>query len=425
MQRRPKSTINAVRDKIKERENVSSATRGRIRWCRLSRCSCLFLGVSVVIFINFRNRSHLNVIYDQSHSTSVAKERFLLYYSHSGLTNQLMAIERAAKFAFATNRTLVLPPLLPHGTSNYSNYFSVFKPRTAGNKCQPYERYEKYIDIVRTDVEAASDSKIKFPSFLELFDFDDFSQKNGMKVIDMREFAKDPNKSDPTLWCTGGRHKIKTKMNPSCDGTNKTSFSDLVPQFQDACNSNQTVAVIGSAFVMPYPESLKRSSFSILPSQKFLSVIKKLHSRLPQNYTGVHIRFKDGLKIYNCDKPSVKEAYANILIDLKEQNVPSKGHIFIGNGNRLALECFNHHAKELYTASTVNDIIGSDKALKRAVDEIETEKGAIYIMLDQILIALAEKVSFQKIQTTAGTFQMRISHLHKVRDLLLNKMHAV
>lgn len=358
-----------------------------------------------------------------------AEDRFLLYYSHSGMTNQLVGLEAAAYFAFATHRTLVLPPVLPHHTAyQHDDAFSEFEPRAAGSKCAPYDFYEDYIDAVKTDVRKASDPEIKFPSFVELFDFDDLSQKTGLKVIDMRDFAKDPKNIDPTLWCTGEVNRIQTKMTPRCLSTNKTSFSDLVPQFQDVCGSDQRVAVIGSAFVMPYPEWLEskmvffheKPGFKELlyPSPKFLSVVKKIHSHLPLNYTGVHIRFKDNLEVDACDEVVVKETYNRVFDKLKQQNVPPNGYVLIGNGNEASLKCFKHHAKGSYNVSTVQDIIDSDEAIKLDVDEIEAENGTLLILLDQILIAMGDTIVLQKMGTTANTFQFRITQLHEMRDSL-------
>ena len=43
------------------------------------------------------------------------EEQFLLYYTHSGFSNQIFAFQRAAQLAWTVNRTLVLPPFYPTG----------------------------------------------------------------------------------------------------------------------------------------------------------------------------------------------------------------------------------------------------------------------------------------------------------------------
>ena len=41
-------------------------------------------------------------------------EQYLLYFSHSGFSNQLRGLQGAVRLALVTNRTLVLPPPLYH-----------------------------------------------------------------------------------------------------------------------------------------------------------------------------------------------------------------------------------------------------------------------------------------------------------------------
>ncbi|KAL9183055.1 hypothetical protein ACHAXT_004842 [Thalassiosira profunda] len=83
-------------------------------------------------------------------------------------------------FALATNRTLVLPPVLPHLTFRTKRLrFSQYKARAAGNQCGPYDAYQKFVKRVYTDAKAARDESTPFPSFLELFDFDDIESKTG------------------------------------------------------------------------------------------------------------------------------------------------------------------------------------------------------------------------------------------------------
>ena len=357
------------------------------------------------------------------------ENRYLLYYSHSGFTNQVISMETAAYLALATNRTLVLPPVLPHGTSEDDLVFSAFESRTAGSKCRPYDFYHKYIKTVQDDVQKASDPEILFPSLMELFDFNELTQKTGLNVVDMREFAKDSKNTNFTHWCTGAPNEIEKKMVPGCGKSEKLSFTDLVPQFQHTCGLDQRVAVIGSAFVIPAPEGVKKGLLGfkdmLTPSRNFLSLLNQIHSRLPADYAGVHIRFKDNLVVDTCDDPDVKEAYELVFRDLVKQKAAYKGHVLIGNCNRAALRCFHYHAQGRYTASTINDIIDNDEALQRMVDEIKLEKSTIYLLLDQILIALAEKVALRNVATTAGTFRSRIMLWHNRRDTILEKMHMV
>jgi hypothetical protein len=75
--------------------------------------------------------------------------KFLLYYTHSGFSNQLICLDQAASFALATNRTLVISPVRPHATfPEYRNdnlLFPEFEPAIEGGGCKPYINYHTYI----------------------------------------------------------------------------------------------------------------------------------------------------------------------------------------------------------------------------------------------------------------------------------------
>ena len=110
-------------------------------------------------------------------------DRFLLYYSHSGFANQLVGIRNAAEFAYATNRTLVLSPILPHFTSKPA-LFKGWKGRAAGSKCGPYHGYQRFLKMVEDDVDRMMLYNHAFPSSMEIIDFEDITKKTGLKVVD-------------------------------------------------------------------------------------------------------------------------------------------------------------------------------------------------------------------------------------------------
>ena len=145
--------------------------------------------------------------------------RYLLFYGHSGFSNQLIGMERVAYLALVTNRTLVLPPVLPHATSKKAKAqqsFPEFIARTSGIGCLPFDRYHGLVEVVKDDVKKARDPKLPFPSFMDLFDFKEF-KKAGLKVVDMTEFAKHKENTRFGRWCKGPKNEIEKKMIPYCD----------------------------------------------------------------------------------------------------------------------------------------------------------------------------------------------------------------
>ena len=81
-------------------------------------------------------------------------ERYLLFSSHSGISaNLLIGLERAADLAFASNCTLVLPPVLPHITAVADDLkYCKFTSKAAGSGCGPYAGYHKFVSHVRDHV---------------------------------------------------------------------------------------------------------------------------------------------------------------------------------------------------------------------------------------------------------------------------------
>jgi hypothetical protein len=366
--------------------------------------------------------------------------KFLLYYTHSGFSNQLICLDHAASFALATNRTLVISPVRPHNTfPEYRNdnlLFPEFEPAIAGGGCKPYINYHTYIKKVQEhDVKAASDPKAAYPSVMDLFDFGDIYQKTGLEVIDMREFAQRPENINITSWCTGEKEKIEGVMVPACEHSKNLDFSAIASHFQTVCGLDKRVAVIGSPFVLPAANgnySLKHYfENELMPSKSMLLLLKQIHSHFPEPYAGVAIRFKDNMKV-NCDDFEVERGYQQIFHNLLEKRAllekDATMFVLVSNGNVAALKCFRHHAqKEKYAVNvtTVNDIIDRDKTARRLMKSIKSEVSTIYLLLDQILVALANEVVYQKIQTSWSTFHMRILALHSHKETILEKMQQV
>jgi len=104
----------------------------------------------------------------------------------------------------------------------------------------------------------------------------------------------------------------------------------------------------------------------------------------------------------------------------------STHHILIGDGNKAASKCLRHHSQKEYTLSTVRDIVKGDKVLKSMLDKIKSEKSTIHLLLDQILIALAEEVAFEKVGHNGGsTFHYRIKLWRKQKNRILGKMQDI
>ena len=99
-----------------------------------------------------------------------ADERYLLFFSHSGISNQFLGLEGAAYLAFATNRTLVLlPPVLPHVTADTDDLkYPNFTSKAAGGGCGPYAGYHRFISsYVHEYVKLAASSSVLTVSVIQ------------------------------------------------------------------------------------------------------------------------------------------------------------------------------------------------------------------------------------------------------------------
>ena len=387
-------------------------------------------------------------------------EQYLLYFSHSGFSNQLRGLQSAARLALATNRTLVLPPLLPHkSTDKKTLSYPLFRARTAGNNCKAWREYSDLQESVHLDVMATQSQSQKnpFPSYKALIDVDVLAKSTGLKIIDMPEFANEIKDAiNYSNWCKGD-NTIRNKMVNGCG--DKATFSEMVSTFLKSCgrdssdsdsakNRNSRIAVIGSGFVLPriipnadyFGETVGGAMddfFYQLPSSpEFTSLLREMYALLPSGYVGVHIRFRDKMVIDDCDDAAVVQTYADILRHLnamKMMHVKGSGsghgihtttrvsHVLIGNGNKAALRCFDHHSKGRYTATTVNQLIESNGRLQAMLNGIPSEQSTIYLLMDLILLGLADQLAFAKLNVVANTFQIQIRNIHNYKDVILKR----
>jgi len=210
-------------------------------------------------------------------------------------------------------------------------------------------------------------------------------------------------------------------------------MKEIVSFFNRTCGLDQRVAVIGSAFVLrgggknvlvdhATTQAFTEYFDNFTPSQKLLSILRKIHHGHQSGYAGVHIRFKDGMEIDDCNSTLVQKAYNYVLHELENKNVTKDTQILIGNSNRAALQCFDYHSKGDYHATIVNEIINSDAMIQKLVDEIKTEKSTVYLLLDQLLIGIADVMVLSSVDFGGSSFQDQMKARHHYRSDILSKI---
>uniref|UniRef100_A0A7S2UE97 Peptide-O-fucosyltransferase 1 n=1 Tax=Attheya septentrionalis TaxID=420275 RepID=A0A7S2UE97_9STRA len=349
--------------------------------------------------------------------------RYLVYFSHSGFSNQLLGLQRAAILAYSTNRTLVLPPLLPH-KGDKPKIFKSYKARAAGPGCIPYKHHAKFIGNAKRDADAAGDGQL-FPSFSELMDFDEIEKRSGIHFVDLPDFMNEKNHSTK-FWHEGNRRKID--FDGRCTLNYTRTYPDMVKVFEDNFSTDPTIAVIGSAFIIRNrkPENLgfsdKQLFLGFPPSKKMLHIIKKMREKLPQYYHGVHIRFFDNQK-FNCKDLEITQMFDSILQEA-QHNFTATGEttMFVGFSHPTLKRCMT----EYYINSTCNvmfldDLMDEDSDIQSLVENVRVEKGTLYLVLDQLLIALADHIVFRDLMG-GSTFQGLIKARHQYKDDILAQL---
>jgi len=373
-------------------------------------------------------------------------KKYLIYFSHSGFANQIQGMLRAAHLAYLTHRVLVLPPLLPH-KGNIRGYVARgFAGQTYGgrrrlkktgrentNGCmglRPSIR-KKQLQIMHREGELSSRQNTSdFSSFYDVIDFERITQITGQEFMDLPEFMDLLTKNK---WSFSYGRNISLDLDGYCNrgvpGTNK----EIADRFEKNFGS-EPVAAIGSAF--SHLRYLDRSNFtfeppysshpipfeelfvSYPPSPTLIPILKQMYALLPEHYTGVQIRLRD----FNvdCNSPAVQTAFGNVFESLFSQNVSTNTPVLIASNYAAAAECFRQRSQSTDIdqryghVSTVESLISGQPQLQKMIKESRIADEIAYLLLDQIVIALADVLVFDTsaFVVKGSTFQLMIQSRH-------------
>ena len=389
-------------------------------------------------------------------------EKYLLYLSHSGYSNQLIGIEKASYMAILTNRTLVLPPIIPHLTVDTKELsFPHYTYRTDPlYRTDPISggdwttaHYSRDILRVRRDLVIAGASELPFPSHKTILDFDVLmrnvrnNSSSSLKLIDMRDFAfnilgeGNIHRKD-FEWCKMEGSAAKKMSKPS-------TFLQSLMALSRRCHDGYDIAIIGSAFRLPpggekvidQPTRIAIENFfqQMPPTPRFKTLQREMFRLLSPNgsddnggYVGVHVRFWDNMEISN-DCQRAKDVYQSILGELRDyqKNNSNNGEritVLVGDSHPAALRCFEYFDVENeFIATTTSAILKRNPNLQRKVEELPVENSTIYAVLDQAMLALAKKFFFGAVWKDGfngfySTYQARIQSMQKHRTQILSRL---
>ena len=185
------------------------------------------------LYSNETNLQQHEIVVLSDHQSHV-EEKYLIYFTHSGFSNQILGVQRAAQIAYASKRTLVLPPVLPHHTFNRDFLKYPKFEAEVGGQCDKEHWIHYYLKL--------SNESVDYPSFQALFNFDSISKKtNGLKVIDIQEFSrlKHVNATDFSKWCVDIHKEDSTCNYPK----SSTVYFEVLDALQEKCKETQIAAL--------------------------------------------------------------------------------------------------------------------------------------------------------------------------------------
>lgn len=406
----------------------------------------LLLAVVIDIFLNLRQTSTLNLpatirirsgrrgSLPSPSKRDAAKQRrrevrqkYLYYYSHSGISNQLLGLARSAQLCFSTNRTLILPPVLPH-YGEFPEEFPAFHGRTAGGGCNPYEQSANFIEAARYDAVLCKRNQYNYPTFSEIINISELSRLMNVTMIELGDFIR----YKPRL---ASKHFIRRRtsdrlidLDGSCTVNYRRPYSEMI-DFFEANFSNDTVAIIPSAFVVrnTNSESTKFGSSvaAFPPSSKLGRALQYVRDRLPPCYIGVHVRSSDH-QWFNCSSElmlpllsEIQKEAASIMamnesksgsgIDGNCNNTPS---VFFAGNSRKAVFCFTRILREAgFNTFVLEDFFGGNTQL-HVFQMIKVERGVLFALLDQFIVSLGQRIVTRS-EVGVSTFQGLIKMRHQ------------
>ena len=326
--------------------------------------------------------------------------------------------------AYATRRTLIIPPLLPHMGSKTHTKFGA----RAG------KIYKDGNAIAINDGTAVIDiNKTSFPSWSEILDYDLITESTGVHVMDVWDFMR--------------TEFGEALLNYTIEIDDLPPVSDWM-EFIDNFNAhfeNKTLALIGSAFALKDiddafklfdEESFERIRIATLgftPSDKILNLARAAIIHIPKHYVGVHMRFGDMYHLSKCDEKTAAEEFNKLISNIRDANITKGSAIYIGSKDVNAKKCFDQHSQFDFSLFALDDITSPlplennfgvynisavIPSLSDAMNAINLDIGTKYLLIDLTLVSLGYKYFFSLVsfRPKFSTFQEVIKQRHEFRS---------
>jgi hypothetical protein len=353
-----------------------------------------------------RPNSNPTSIHLKPPSKSESSEQYLYYFSYAGWSNQLTGLYHAAQLASSTNRTLIVPPILSHHSANDMGNARGGNTRL---RCGP-----DHLDMVKLDAKEClkSPDESSHVKFSEIINMAKLSEAINVPFTDLCEFVKEKPALAKRYFHQMEQMKPEQRtidLSGTCTLDHRRSYADMVEHFESIF-AKDAVAIIPSAFILSNANSetknFEQNVFRYPPSSNLSEFIRILRDRLPKNYIGVHLRYRDDAEYSEYDEYRFKcsENKTEVLdmirrghlamIEKNEATANITPSVFFASNSQEALSCYKQFLSDVgVQAFSLNDLLGPEKnSTRKFLSAIKASKSTIYLTLDQILVSLGQQV---------------------------------
>lgn len=342
---------------------------------------------------------------------NASSENFLVFSSHSGFSNQLLGLSRAAILAYVSNRTLVIPPILGHFAVSYGSRVRCSESRNAV--------------VMEKSLIAYRRKKAILGSFVSIYSFQLDKSFEKVRIIDWKEFVNRSDLNQASAW-------FKDPYPYGC-GNESANISVVISHLKSL--NQHRVVQIGSAFMFRLPFESKNASqtthgkvfenlqHAILlgnirePISNFSrAILQRMQTGSSKNFMAVHLRAGD-------KKEFIASAFKELTTWIRKLQNPR--NIYVASD--LPQKDFYRYAQNISSADApveffmLEQLLSSDSTLSAQLlylsETIGVDPSVLKIVLDQHICALSASLL-----TISGRFST-FAKLTRLRHDHYNSVH--
>ena len=313
---------------------------------------------------SWRVTNDINIYLKQMYQTRAKTRKYLLYFAQGGWANQQRCLKNAYAMARILDRTLLLPPVLPHGLWGYTSQRTVltadqghFKPKN-DSSTDPLFLYLERLPAKRyMPMSQVLDINFSLPDIPTL-DVRDFHQRYYHENLTTSTIEIDYGYSHfNTTWVHKKRRlegKVVNvhKVEYGSHRTDARTYRDL---YGTLGNDPTDILVFLDTFVAPYHETVREAVPSWRPrlAPSIVHAVKDTVAKWPP-YAAIHLRTGDGpfkLRVEQTIRDSFQGVTA-VIMDWLDANRLRNRHENIALYVATDLDNFREH--DVFAAAAAN-----------------------------------------------------------------------